>query len=221
MPPTVWSCILEAAGRPAEGWDRLIRLYWKPAYHYIRARFGVGNEEAKDLTQAFFAHLTEGHPFRNVGPEKGSFRRFLKVALKNFVLNEIKAQGRLKRGGGLDFISLAEDVPAPERTSPDEAFEQEWLRCVFQRALPALEEELRRDNHLAYYEAFKLYDLEGGPDVSYRQVAERLGLKPSDVRNYLHDARERLRRIVRGIAADYVADRENLEGEIRQIMGNS
>ncbi|HUQ93453.1 MAG TPA: hypothetical protein VM120_17355 [Bryobacteraceae bacterium] len=35
--------------------------YWKPAYKYIRVQWNRSNEDAKDLTQAFFAAALEKH----------------------------------------------------------------------------------------------------------------------------------------------------------------
>lgn len=53
--PSTHLSLLEAAaaGLTAEALDRVIALYWKPVYRYIRLRFHKGNEDAKDLTQGF------------------------------------------------------------------------------------------------------------------------------------------------------------------------
>ncbi len=58
---THWSVVLEAQGEsPAaqEALEKLCRTYWRPIYGFIR-RQGVDPEEAKDLTQGFFALLLE------------------------------------------------------------------------------------------------------------------------------------------------------------------
>ena len=44
------------AARAAE---RLIALYWKPLYKYVRIRWNRSNEDAKDLIQGFFAVALE------------------------------------------------------------------------------------------------------------------------------------------------------------------
>ena len=44
-----------AAGLPSEAMERVIALYWKPVYRFIRLKFRKNNEDAKDLTQSFFA----------------------------------------------------------------------------------------------------------------------------------------------------------------------
>jgi hypothetical protein len=51
-----------ASGDPderARAFDRLAALYWKPAYKYFRIKWRASNEDAKDLTQAFFARAIE------------------------------------------------------------------------------------------------------------------------------------------------------------------
>src|SRR5205823_11574024 len=54
---THWSVVLEAQGEsPAahEALENLCRTYWRPIYGFVR-REGAKPEEAKDLTQGFFA----------------------------------------------------------------------------------------------------------------------------------------------------------------------
>jgi RNA polymerase sigma-70 factor (ECF subfamily) len=56
---THWSVVLAAQGpSPAaeEALEKLCRAYWRPIYGFV-TRQGVGSEEAKDLTQGFFALL--------------------------------------------------------------------------------------------------------------------------------------------------------------------
>ncbi|MFN2541270.1 MAG: sigma-70 family RNA polymerase sigma factor, partial [Chthoniobacterales bacterium] len=54
---THWSIVLEAQGESPEAdkaLEILCRIYWWPVYSFI-IRQGAGSEEAKDLTQSFFA----------------------------------------------------------------------------------------------------------------------------------------------------------------------
>src|SRR5690348_17826682 len=58
---THWSVVLEAQGStPAAqaALDKICRTYWRPIYGFVR-RQRVGPEEAKDLTQGFFALLLD------------------------------------------------------------------------------------------------------------------------------------------------------------------
>ena len=58
---THWSVVLEAQGEsPAaqEALENLCRNYWQPIYGFVR-RDGAKPEEAKDITQGFFALILE------------------------------------------------------------------------------------------------------------------------------------------------------------------
>src|SRR5690349_21634078 len=106
---THWSVVL-AAGHSSvpgaqEALETLCRAYWYPLYVYVR-RQGYSSEDAQDLTQEFFARLLEKNSLVKADRDRGKFRTFLLGSLKNFLVNEWKRAGRLKRGGGLEFLSI-------------------------------------------------------------------------------------------------------------------
>jgi hypothetical protein len=87
---THWSVVLETRGEsPAAqaALENLCRTYWRPIYGFIR-RQGTRPEEAKDLTQGFFALILERKDFHSVRQEKGRLRSFLLASLKHFMANE-------------------------------------------------------------------------------------------------------------------------------------
>src|SRR5262245_65040672 len=77
---THWSVVL--AARSLESPEahtalaRLCQTYWYPLYCCVR-RHGYAPEEAKDLTQGFFAKLLEKNQIGLADPERGRFRTFL------------------------------------------------------------------------------------------------------------------------------------------------
>ena len=84
---THWSVVLEAQGEsPAAqaALEKLCRTYWRPIYGFVR-RQGVRPEEAKDLTQGFFALLLERRDLNVVRKEKGRLRSYLLTSLKHFL----------------------------------------------------------------------------------------------------------------------------------------
>ena len=88
---THWSVVLEAQGEsPAaqQALESLCRTYWRPIYGFVR-RQGANPEEAKDLTQGFFALILERKDFQSVRQEKGRLRSFLLASLKHFMANEL------------------------------------------------------------------------------------------------------------------------------------
>ena len=106
---THWSIVLPAANQhepgAQEALEHLCKTYWPPLYAFLR-RQGQSPENAKDLTQGFFAHLLRGDRLRRVRPEKGKFRSFLLTCLNNYVQNERHKQNAEKRGGGLIAIPI-------------------------------------------------------------------------------------------------------------------
>src|SRR5262245_49166512 len=84
FPQTTWGFVARFAGPPevvSDGVGILAGRYWKPVYRFIRSAWAKGNEDAKDLTQAFFVWLIEGDALRRYRPGRGSFRSYLKALL--------------------------------------------------------------------------------------------------------------------------------------------
>jgi hypothetical protein len=82
FPTTRRSAVLAAGSEDRSERERafelLVAAYWKPAYKYIRLKWGADNEQGKDLTQSFFARAFEKDFLRSYEPRKGSFRNFLR-----------------------------------------------------------------------------------------------------------------------------------------------
>jgi len=182
--------------------DTILTSYWKPAYKYIRLKWQADNEDAKDLTQAFFANAFEKNHFASYDAAKASFQTFLRTCLDGFVANERKAGRRLKRGGGIDHYQLdfaaAEDelaAHASSSLSPEEYFHREWMRSMFSIAVEVFRERCVESDHLVHFQLFERYDL-NDDDVSYASLAKEFGLEPATVNNYLAAARRDFRRIV-------------------------
>ena len=118
---THWSVVLEAQGRsPAAeaALEKLCRTYWRPIYGFVR-RQGVGTEEAKDLTQGFFALLLERRDLDAVRREKGRLRSYLLTSVKHFLASEQRRAMAIKRGKGQRLVPL-EELSAIEGTEMEQ-----------------------------------------------------------------------------------------------------
>lgn len=215
------------------GWafETLVAQYWKPVYKYLRIRFRLSNEDAKDHTQGFFAKAIEKGYFAAFDPAKGTFRTFLRTCLDRFVANERKAASRLKRAGdalteSLDFTDAEGELrqrEIPDGVSLDEFFHREWVRSFFALAVEALRRELEAEGKQVYFTVFERYDLEGpsGPKVTYRDLAEELGIAVTDVTNHLASARRRFRRLVLAKLREISASDAEFESEARELLGGT
>src|SRR5882757_70427 len=98
----------------ARAFELLVRGYWKPVYAHLRLRWARSAEDARDLTQEFFARALEKRQLTSFDPTKARFRTYLRGALDNFVLESDRAARRDKRGGALTHLSLDFDFDVIE-----------------------------------------------------------------------------------------------------------
>jgi RNA polymerase sigma-70 factor (ECF subfamily) len=235
---TVWGMIERARDGSPEvrqaGLDELARSYWKPVYHYLRVAWAKSNEDAKDLTQAFFLWLTDRQALARYAPERGSFRTFLKALLRHFVQHHDQALDRIKRGGGRVFIPLDQDdaslagiVPDPRALSPDDAFEKEWRNTLMSAAVERVRRRLSAEGSGVKFRVFEAYylnglnGLHGQPDEkpTYTAVASRLGVKEGELKHYLTDVREDVRNEIRTQLARTLTQPEDFQEEWNAFFG--
>lgn len=209
----------------------LLETYWRPTYKYVRIRFGEANEDAKDLTQAFFTRALEKDFFAGYDPDKGSFRTYLRTCLDRFVANEKKAALRAKRSPGvpvlpLDFESaegeLAQQEP-PDPASMEQYFHAEWVRSLFALSVERLREECERRGKDLPYRLFERYELDRDPDekLTYDRLAEEFQIPATQVTNFLALARREFRRIVLERLREITATDREFREEARSLLGVS
>jgi len=215
FPTTRRSVVLALASDDAadrtRAFDALVAIYWKPLYKYVRIAHQRVANDAEDLTQAFLARAFEKNALASYDAGKASFRTFLRTLFDRHIANEVKAASRLKRGGNLDFRA-AEDEIAREPdcdSSPEEYFQQEWVRSVFALAVDRL-------RGAADFSVFEAYELDG---KSYREIGQQLGMSEVTVTNRLAAMRRRFREIVLDVLRDATASDGEYRREVRALLG--
>lgn len=229
FPETRWSQLLALRdpGHPTfqKTLEELVGQYWKPAYHYVRALRPDRAADAQDLTQGFFTMLLERRDLERLSPDRGSFRGFLKTALKHFLASADRSraarsprgEARLLRFDGAEEEWLEATRGQPE-TSPDEAFDREWARGVLMEAVERLRRELVADGKQATFDLFRDTCLVAGEAPSYAELAARHGIRETDVTNALHRARGRVREMIAERIRDYLAPGVSVEKELRTLL---
>lgn len=233
FPLTRWSAIIAVRSANAEERQRsfavLIAAYWKPVYKYLRLKWHKSNEDAKDLTQGFFAQAMEKGYFQNYDPAKARFRTFLRTCLDGFVANVNKAEQRLKRGGEAQMLSLdfenaegeLQHVEIADHENVEAYFEKEWLRSLFSLALETLRAECEAKQRSLHFKLFERYDLEESNTsrLTYDQLAAEFGIATTTVTNYLALVRREFRRIVLEKLRELTATEEEFQQEARAVLG--
>lgn len=207
--------------------ETIVASYWKPAYKYIRIKWQASNEDAKDLTQGFFATAIEKSYFAGYDASKASFQTFFRTCLDRFIANQKKSDRRLKRGARSDHLSLdfagaeselAGNLPAPE-LNPEEFFQREWVRSLFTLSVEALEEVYNQTGRELQFKIFELYDLQESAEgkVSYSSLANEFELKTTDVTNYLAAARRDFRKLLLEKVRELTGTEAEFQAEVRSL----
>lgn len=144
---TRWTRVCLAKADSEDGRRALADLcdaYYEPVVAYLRSVFRDA-DAAREMSHAFFAEMLAGRAINTADRERGRFRSYLLGAVKHFVSRQREMQLSLKRGAGLQAVSLDEEGVVEVRDSgifsPDAAFDRQWALTVLERSLEALRAE--------------------------------------------------------------------------------
>ncbi len=224
---THWSVVLEAKGPTPvaqAALERLCRTYWRPIYGFVR-RQGVEPEEAKDLTQGFFALILERKDFQSVRQEKGRLRSFLLASLKHFMANERRDAAAIKRGGGRTLIPLdaitsddSGEFHRSDMLSANLLYDRRWAFTVLARVFARLREESQGSANAPLLERLNEL-LSDEPDrPSQAEIAREFGMTENAVKQAFHRLRQRYRQLLREEVAHTVATPAEIEDELRHLI---
>ena len=224
---THWSVVLEAESESPgaqEALEKLCRIYWRPIYGFVR-RQGVQPEEAKDLTQGFFALLLERRDLDTVRKEKGRLRSYLLTSVKQLLSNRRCRAMAIKWGEDQRLIPLeafrererAGFEPA-DTASANHIYERRWALTVLDQVLVRLGDEYRAAGKMALFEQLQksLTNEPGHP--SQAETAHEFGMTENAVKQAFHRLRQRYRQLLREEIAHTVMVPGDIEDELRHLI---
>ncbi len=222
---TDWSVVVDAKAdgpRKRRALEKLCRTYWRPVYVFVR-RLGNDAEHAKDLTQAFFAHLLESDFFATADREQGRFRGYLRQSCRHFLGNEWQKRTAGKRGGGASVVpweNLTADEEHQFATPADPAadFDRQWALALLRSAMDRLEAEHATAAERRTFGLLRPY-LTARPDPGdYERLAAQLGVTRGAVPVLVHRLGKRYQELIRAEAAATVALRSDVDAELRHCL---
>jgi RNA polymerase sigma factor (sigma-70 family) len=233
---TRWSLILSAANlgsdeqKARDALAELCRTYWRPIFSFVRAR-GYSVEDAQDLTQDFFVTIVKENWLQHADRNRGRFRSLLLRSLQNFLINAAEKTNARKRGGDADFVSwddwmaeapsqLSLPVQALESLPPERIFDLSWATTVVEHALQRLREECESRGKLWLFQALSSYLTDEREELSYANLAAKLGMAETAVKKQLHNMRQRYRSLLRAEVAQTVENPADVDDEIRYLCAS-
>ncbi len=225
---THWSLVAAAGhGQPVEAraaLEELCTAYWYPVYAFIRRR-GYQPDDARDLTQEFFARLIEKDYLEAADEQRGRFRTFLLTAVTRFLANEQERAAAQKRGGGRRPISLNvsdgesryQCEPADPWT-PERIFERRWALTILDRTLARLRADHEAVGKSDHFDALKVHLMGDAGAPSLRQTAARLQMTEGAVKVAIHRLRQRYRDALREEISQTVTGADDVEQELRLLL---
>ena len=225
---THWSVVL-AAGRndtthAQDALENLCQTYWYPLYAYVRRR-GHSAEDAKDLTQAFFARLLQRNWVGAADRERGRFRTFLLTAMSRFLSDEWDKLRAQKRGGLVEHVPVQLDTaetryghePVDEAT-PEQCYERQWTLALLDAVLKRLGAEYDREGKTDWFAVLNSCLIGDSETQPYSKLAATLKTSEGAVKVAVHRLRKRYRQLLRAEISQTIATPEEVDDELRHLF---
>jgi RNA polymerase sigma-70 factor (ECF subfamily) len=183
QPETAEHLVERAGAGDQAAWDTLVRLYRRKVFN-VAYRFVGTHDGAEDLTQDIFLKV-----FRSLRTfdRRANFQTWLISVSRNLCIDDYRTRRRehetIDRGVDASLLT-----PASSGSSPDAGLEGQDRVALLRAGLQALSPTLRS--------AVLLRDLH---ELSYQEVADRLGVAPGTVKSRINRGRAELARQLRRI----------------------
>lgn len=225
---THWSVVLAARAddspEAASALEALCHTYWYPLYAYVR-RHGHNPDDARDLTQEFFARLLERKSLQAVKPERGKFRWFLMSAMKRFLAYEWNKEHAIKRSGRHQLLSLDETtaegryrLETADPMTPEKLFAQSWAMTLLEQARQQIHREYRTSGRGQLFDQLKVYLSGDRAPMTLADAGAVLGMSEGATKVAVHRLRGRFRECLRAQIAQTVSVPAEVDDEIRQLF---
>jgi RNA polymerase sigma-70 factor (ECF subfamily) len=225
---TRWTLVRHATGHSAAGQQALSELcaaYYEPIVAFL-CRSGRDADTARELAHEFFERVLEKPNLYGAEPGRGRFRSYLLGALKHHLSHRREFAARQKRGGDAETIPLdaATDSspgvdPGDEQTlPPDREFDRQWALHTLRRATEALEMEWREAGKAAEFSALQPFIGNEPAPGALASLAAARDESPATLRKTVSRMRHRFRQHVKAQLAPTLAERADLDDEMRALL---
>lgn len=221
---TRWTRVRLAKANSDEGERALSELceaYYAPVFTYLRSVFRDA-DAAREMSHAFFAKMLGGGTINLAERERGKFRSYLLGAVKHFVAHQREAARCMKRGGGLQPVSLDDEdtaeVPDLRQVSPDVEFDRQWAMTVIARSMEALRAECVEEGRGSFFEMVSGVLSGQASHGDLTAMAESCGMRFDAFRMAVSRLKKRLRQCVKVEVAGTLEDPAAVQEEMETLF---
>jgi len=177
-PPEIDPLIERCLKGDQRAWDDIVRLYWRKVFN-VAYKFVGRQDEAEDLTQDIFLKLFKS---LKTFDRRANFSTWLISVSRNLCIDHYRSMRREHDvvTHDVDVVSLARPSALD---SPQAALEQRDRVALLRAALDKLAPSLRT--------AVMLRDIQ---ELSYQEIAEKLGVPEGTVKSRINRGRTELSR---------------------------
>jgi RNA polymerase sigma-70 factor (ECF subfamily) len=181
QPLTPDSLIEQCLTGDQAAWELIVRQNWRKVFN-VAYKFVGRHDEAEDLTQDIFLKI-----FKALGTfdRRANFQTWIISISRNLCIDHYRSVRKERQTIARD-IDAGELQPASSDRGPYAAAEHQDLRALLRQALQTLPLTLRT--------AVILRDLQ---ELSYQEIADRLGLPEGTVKSRINRGRIELARQLR------------------------
>jgi len=167
-------------------WDALVRMYWRKVFN-VAYKFVGKHEEAEDLAQEIFLKIFKS---LDTFDRRANFQTWLVSVSRNLCIDHYRSV-RKERATIDRAVDASELAPASSDPGPMAALEQRDRLTLLRDALAALPDALRT--------AVLMRDIH---ELSYQEIADRLGLPEGTVKSRINRGRAELARHIRKLRGE-------------------
>jgi RNA polymerase sigma factor (sigma-70 family) len=178
--------------------------------------------DGEDLAQRFFETVVlSGRLLERADPQKGSFRPYLKQAIRNFLVDEHRRDARAVNPdvrpdaveGGWDSI------PAESSPGPDAELLRAWARSLVGMAVARLEALCLEKGQRQHFDLF-MHRYVQDPDhpPPWREVGRAFQLDEKTARSRAETAARHFRALLRDLIASDVGSDEDIDHELQAVI---
>jgi hypothetical protein len=176
---------------------------------------GLGNEQAKDLTQGFFTDKVLGQDLvQKADREKGRFRSFLLRSVHNYAVSALRSsKACASLEAAPDFGTTSDD--------PEVQFNRAWADELLQEVLKELEQECRSRDKLTHWQVFRewLFEPRIAASPAMSEICVKYGISDSSTAYHMiENIKRRFRAILRDRLSQLAGSEDEIEVDIREFI---